>query len=108
MKKTAIYQIIGIAAIAVGLLVWQGFDYKVQADRHANALRFWQVEVPKMQAQYPNFKPQDVPARVAEENNQYKNQKRSIYLNCGLIILGGFLASGLVYYAPEIKSRIKK
>jgi hypothetical protein len=76
-------------------------------ERHENALQFWQVEVPKIQAEFPEFKPQNAEQMMAAENKQFAEQKKTPYVNSGIIVLLGLMAGGAVIYGPMMVAKIK-
>lgn len=89
-----------ILALVLGGVGWQYAGWQKQIERHQNALDFWQVQVPKVQAQYPEFNPQDIEQQVSHENQQFTEQKRAVYTNSGIILFLGLLAFGAVVFVP--------
>lgn len=102
MSKLQKYLCAGILVLVLAGIGWQYMGWQKQITRHENALQFWKVEVPKMQEQFPEFNPQNIEQRIAEENQQFAEQKKAPYVNSGIILLLGLLASGAIFYVPKL------
>ena len=107
MSKLQKYLCAAIVVLVLAGIGWQYAGWQKQIERHENALQFWQVEVPKIQEKFPEFKPQNAEQMIAAENKQFAEQKNAPYVNSGIIILLGLLAGGAVIYGPMIASKIK-
>jgi predicted negative regulator of RcsB-dependent stress response len=101
MSKLQKYLCAGIVVLVLAGVGWQYVGWQKQIVRHENALNFWKVEVPKMQKKFPQFKPQNSDQQIAAENKQFAEQKKAPYVNSGIIVLMGLLASGAVFYVPK-------
>ena len=108
MSKLQKYLCAGVLVLVLAGIGWQYHGWQKQVERHENALRFWQVEVPRIQKQVPNpkFKPQDSKQMIAAENKQFEQQKKAPYINSGIIIVLGVLATGAIIYVPKIIPKI--
>jgi hypothetical protein len=102
MSKLQKYICAAIVVLVLAGIGWQYESWQKQIVRHENALQFWKVEVPKMQEKYPQFKAQNTDQMIAAENKQFAEQKKAPYVNSGIILLLGLLASGAVIYGPGI------
>lgn len=107
MNKLQKYLCAAIVVLVLAGIGWQYVGWQKQIVRHENALRFWQVEVPKIQAEFPEFKPQNAEQMIAEENAKFAEQKKAPYINSGIIVFLGLLAGGAVVYAPAVVGRFK-
>lgn len=96
---------VGILVLVLVGLGWQYAGWQKQVERHQNALNFWQVQVPKVQEQYPEFNPQDIEQQVSHENQQFEEQKRAVYANSGVILFLGLLSFGAVVF---IRKKVEK
>ncbi|NLV22669.1 MAG: hypothetical protein GXY49_11910 [Syntrophomonadaceae bacterium] len=107
MSKLQKYLCAIILVLVLAGIGWQYAGWQKQVERHENALQFWQVEVPKIQEKFPDFKPQNAEQMIEAENKQFAEQKKAPYVNSGIIVFLGLLASGAVIYGPKIISKIK-
>jgi len=102
MSKLQKYLCAVIVVLVLAGIGWQYAGWQKQIERHENALQFWQVEVPKIQEKFPEFKPQNAEQMIAAENKQFADQKKAPYVNSGIIVFLGLLASGAVIYGPKL------
>ncbi len=108
MNRIQKYICAGILVLVLAGIGWQYVAWQRQVERHENALQFWKVEVPKIQKKFSNFKPQNAEQMIAAENKQFEEQKKAPYVNSGIIVLLGVLASGTVILIPKRFKNIKK
>ena len=106
MSKLQKYLCAAVLVLVLAGIGWQYHGWQKQVERHENALRFWQVEVPKVQKKYPQFKPQDSKQMIVAENKQFEQQKKAPYINSGIIIVLGVLATGAIIYVHKIIPKI--
>jgi hypothetical protein len=102
MSKIQKYLCAAVVVLVLAGIGWQYESWQKQVVRHEHALQFWKVEVPKMHEKYPQFKTQNTDQMIVAENKQFAEQKEAPYVNSGIIVLLGLLASGAVVYGPGI------
>lgn len=108
MSRIQKYICAGILVLVLAGIGWQYVAWQNQIERHENALQFWKVEVPKIQKKFPEFKPQNAEQMIAAENKQFEEQKKAPYVNSGIIVLLGLLATGAVVVIPKRLNKINE